>query len=921
MRSYAPMILWTGLVCVMAGGTTARAGVSVANLTGEIQVLVHYGHEKPPYIEEVLEPFGLGQNIAFNIGQRVGVNGGAHEWTDAEGLLKLEIAFEFALGDTQELEWSQCWLRFEFDLILTDPLFQSQAGFDVVDFFHLIDPSIISEPIPPGTYHVETSGFGLGASIEGGEQGHSIVLGLELGFNRPPPPSSNTYRWVNPGGGSYGNASNWDPNTGFPVHNATQSDTALFSQLSPPFVPISGPSATAGRWHVTNSAVEFSGSASLFSPTIADPSLAIFDGGQLRLATWASLSSIVTHVGLTGALDSSLEVKGAQLTTAASTLIGRGRFDLVDGGTGTTRALYVGAGNGPGSLHVTGDSSRFDVMGAFTVGSTTAGTIEIDQGLLTVTPTATAPQIGKSAPGTVTVRGDDSNAQTYGDFQVLHTLVVGESSQGRLLVERGGRVSIAPDLVVGGYGASPSGEVVVDAQGGDNSLGVSRAIFVSATELQEFVVRNGGHATTDGLVIGSRQIRPGAADVTLQGPFGATPTLIVGSPGGGGMGTTVGDQVPGQLNVHSNATAELNGGLFVGSGAQGIVSIAGPHPTWLHVEGETQVGINAPGILQLDLDGSVDNNGDFLIGLGSGNPSGSVNLTFPSSLNVNGALHVGSAGIGLLQHGGAGIHCDTLVVGGSTPLATGILTVASTGSGSTLEVRGNAQVGVGSGRGVILLASSTASMSIDGTMTVGSPAGGAGGGAVALVDAQIFGMGNIVVNKNGSLTGTGTISVPHINAGGIISPGLSPGTLVIDGDLDLLPGGKLVMEYAGLNPGEFDVLHVTGEATLGGQLEVHFRDGFSPADPTGFIHSQDFVEADQGLIADFDRRIYAYPDEFADFDDDGDKDLSDVADFQNCVGLFGQQLWLECPRGDWEGDGVLGGVELRELVALFTGPQ
>ena len=230
-------------------------------------------------------------------------------------------------------------------------------------------------------------------------------------------------------------------------------------------------------------------------------------------------------------------------------------------------------------------------------------------------------------------------------------------------------------------------------------------------------------------------------------------------------------------------------------------------------------------------------------------------------------------------------------------------------------------IGVGSGRGEILLASSTASLSIDGTMTVGSPAGGAGGGAVALVDAQIFGMGNIVVNKNGSLTGTGTNSVPHINAGEIISPGLSQGTLVIDGDLDLLPNGTLIIEYAGMNPSEFDVLHVTGQATLGGQLEIHFRDGFSPADPTGFIHSQDFIEAGQGLIGDFDRRIYAYPDEFADFDDDGDKDLFDVADFQNCVGLYGPQLWVECPRADWEGDGFLGGVELRELVALLTGLQ
>ena len=40
--------------------------------------------------------------------------------------------------------------------------------------------------------------------------------------------------------------------------------------------------------------------------------------------------------------------------------------------------------------------------------------------------------------------------------------------------------------------------------------------------------------------------------------------------------------------------------------------------------------------------------------------------------------------------------------------------------------------------------------------------------------------------------------------------------------------GVLEIELAGINSGEFDVLSITGQATLGGILEVSFLDGFLP---------------------------------------------------------------------------------------------
>lgn len=62
----------------------------------------------------------------------------------------------------------------------------------------------------------------------------------------------------------------------------------------------------------------------------------------------------------------------------------------------------------------------------------------------------------------------------------------------------------------------------------------------------------------------------------------------------------------------------------------------------------------------------------------------------------------------------------------------------------------------------------------------------------------------------------------------MISPGLSPGLLTINGHFNQLPNGVLVIEVTGLAPGQFDVLAVSGDVTLNGTLEVRFLDGFLP---------------------------------------------------------------------------------------------
>ncbi|MEY2878807.1 MAG: hypothetical protein RLZZ15_1187, partial [Verrucomicrobiota bacterium] len=100
------------------------------------------------------------------------------------------------------------------------------------------------------------------------------------------------------------------------------------------------------------------------------------------------------------------------------------------------------------------------------------------------------------------------------------------------------------------------------------------------------------------------------------------------------------------------------------------------------------------------------------------------------------------------------------------------------------------------------------------------------GGTLALVSGGALQFDNGFNLAAGTLRGNGTIN-GNVVAGGIVSPGQSPGALTIAGNLTLQTTSQLIIELAGPAQGtDYDFLNVTGTATLGGTLALTFLNGY-----------------------------------------------------------------------------------------------
>ncbi|MFD0930809.1 beta strand repeat-containing protein, partial [Methylophilus glucosoxydans] len=127
---------------------------------------------------------------------------------------------------------------------------------------------------------------------------------------------------------------------------------------------------------------------------------------------------------------------------------------------------------------------------------------------------------------------------------------------------------------------------------------------------------------------------------------------------------------------------------------------------------------------------------------------------------------------------------------------------------------------------------STGAFTNTGAVLIGNGSNFASTGDYTQTSGRTVVNGSLSANEvnvaGGSLSGTGWV-IGNVSNSGLIGPGASPGTLNIDGDYTQLSNGSLLMEIGGnLQGSSFDWLNITGNATLGGTLNLVFAANYLP---------------------------------------------------------------------------------------------
>lgn len=244
-------------------------------------------------------------------------------------------------------------------------------------------------------------------------------------------------------------------------------------------------------------------------------------------------------------------------------------------------------------------------------------------------------------------------------------------------------------------------------------------------------------------------------------------------------------------------------------GALNVVGMVGSRFSFLDVAQTLNVGNGGIGELNITDGAFTSCTGDVNVGIGSRGTvvvSGQdpVNLT-RAELNALGDLTVGTlnTGVGLLTiKDGARVISETGEVG------------VTFGSDGGVEITGTGF-------------SETSEWRVRRNLTVGGIA--SSNGLIAINGGKLNVGGDLNVGPNGFIQGNGTVDVGGtMNVDGFISPGLSPGTLTINGNVVLSSAGTIVAEASGQKTTDRDQLNINGNVTLGGKLVLQFTNGFAP---------------------------------------------------------------------------------------------
>jgi T5SS/PEP-CTERM-associated repeat protein len=361
-----------------------------------------------------------------------------------------------------------------------------------------------------------------------------------------------------------------------------------------------------------------------------------------------------------------------------------------------------------------------------------------------------------------------------------------------------------------------------------------------------------------GLVSGNLAGANGTITVTGNGTAGSAKlnvnrTIEVGFAGGTGA---LNIQNGGQVAITDNS----NGVTIANSNSTGTVVVDGAGSSFKfpgHLGIGEQDGAHASltisngAVVQTTYNPALPGIGDGNTGVGAGqNSSGTLTITGAGSTLTTegiffGSVPTGSTATGMVSAGGT-LNVVPLNAASGSPFDDGLsvgadagATLTVTGTGSSVNVTPITQAAQFlKGKDVVIGGFATGTLIVDNAATFNAAganvivSGGVFGtqtsaaGTVTVKNGASLTASTVTVNQNGTLNGNGTVNANVVLNGGTLSPGNSPGTETINGNLSLL-SGILNLEIA--SDSLADHLNVSGNVNIGTGLIINLIFEYTPA--------------------------------------------------------------------------------------------
>lgn len=481
--------------------------------------------------------------------------------------------------------------------------------------------------------------------------------------------------------------------------------------------------------------------------------------------TGTSSSSPLTKLG-----DGTLELTGTNSSLRGGLTVDGGTLAIANGGSITTGAGIIGNSVGSsGTVTVAGQGSSWATTSSrITVGGSGTGTLAISDGGQVSGSSVTVGQ-NSGSTGTVTVTGADSLWTVFG------SITVGGQGTGTVTVADGGTVTTTAPLYLTSASTSVGTLNLDGTDGARGTLETSRIVRQEgSTATLNF---DGGvlRATANqadflsGFAAGEIQIQDGGAFIDTNG---YNVGIATGLAGTGGLSK----QGDGTLTLSGVST--YTGATTISAGTLALVGVGS-------IAASSGVAVNGT----LDISGTTA--GAQIQNLSGTSPSGVVALgsqTLSVEETTN-TLYAGTfTGTGDLTKAGAGtltLTADNSAFTGTTSVLSGMLTVSSE-NGTTAGLLGG-DINVATG----------ATLQVEGgTLT-----------------------GQVTVGDGGLLDGNGTVGALEVNSGGVVAPGNSPGTIVVNGPVSFNAGSVYQVDVT--PAGAHDLITATGAVTISSDAAVN----------------------------------------------------------------------------------------------------